>query len=406
MFGHINMITSDDSNPEKNAEPVTKLFNLVSKDGLSEISSNLEQSHIAPRPGRQKDSSIINEESDPGDSFHLLKDNNIFRQKNSGGQDESEIPDGNSRATSNFYHANYLQNLNADKMFNMHFKQALNVQKQNIEKLETFQDENRTMCGSIRERIKQKLEKDQTKLGFLRKDKFLDKSKQNFFKNKNMDFRSVVKNDKIRSQANVRSKHILVICFSRATTRHCSLQHGFFERLNGDKGKRYFNEMECVNLNNDFLKRVQANLKVSESYTYMYSKEGRAIKDIIGFSKENWLLLLTNIPDFKGKNWEMESIIKKDMNFLERLRPELTEYTQSAGGGIEMEYLENLYTKIDLIERKYIHYFCPILQNGIEEEYKNAPAAKPIEKLVQTKYKKQIEHMVEEILKGHSSDIP
>jgi hypothetical protein len=76
------------------------------------------------------------------------------------------------------------------------------------------------------------------------------------------------------------------------------------------------------------------------------------------------------------------------------------------GGAIEGEYLDNLYNKIELIEKKYIHYFCPILQGGIDEQTQSAPASKPIEKLVQTKYKRQIDYLVDQIMNGGSQDMP
>lgn len=301
LFGHINMITSDDRS--KHPEPTTKLLNLVSQDQSSEVSVNHDPSH--PRhPKRQKDSSMINEESDQDQSFHLLKDNNIFRENIPPVEidSQSNLPI-DPLPPSNTGHLDYLQYLNTSKMFGLHFKQGINVQKKNMSKLSSRQDDNTQMISSIQDRIKGQLIRDQTKLGFLRKDKFLGESRKKFFKNKNMDFRSVIKNDKIRSNPNVRNRHIMVICFSRAVTRYCSLKHGFFERLNGDRGKRYFNESECVKLTQDFLRRVQENLKISDGYQFMYTKEGKPVKDIIGFSKEYWLLLLTNIPDFKGKNW-------------------------------------------------------------------------------------------------------
>jgi hypothetical protein len=68
--------------------------------------------------------------------------------------------------------------------------------------------------------------------------------------------------------------------------------------------------------------------------------------------------------------------------------------------------LDNLYNKIELIEKKYIHYFCPILQGGIDEQTQSAPASKPIEKLVQTKYKRQIDYLVDQIMNGGSQDMP
>jgi hypothetical protein len=76
------------------------------------------------------------------------------------------------------------------------------------------------------------------------------------------------------------------------------------------------------------------------------------------------------------------------------------------GGAIEGEYLDNLYNKIELIEKKYIHYFCPILHGGIDEQYQTALASKPIEKLVQTKYKRKIDYLVDQITKGGSQDMP
>jgi hypothetical protein len=319
MFGHINMITSDDQS--KYPEATTKLFNLVSKHQSSEVSINHDPAHPL-RPKQQKDSSMINKEPDQEVSFHLLKDNKIFRNNPQPLEidPETNLPiDPNS--PSSHHHADYLQYLNTSKMFGLHFKQAVNVQKKNIDKLETLQDDNTQMISTIKERILTKLNQDHTKLGFLRKDKFLDTSRKKFFKNKNMDFRSVIKNDKIRSNPNVRNRHIMVICFSRAVTRYCSLKHGFFERLNGDKGRRYFNEGECVRMTQDFLRRVQENLKISEGYQFMYTKEGRPVKDIIGFSKENWILLLSNVPDFKGKNWESETVCKKDMDVMEKMAP-------------------------------------------------------------------------------------
>lgn len=68
--------------------------------------------------------------------------------------------------------------------------------------------------------------------------------------------------------------------------------------------------------------------------------------------------------------------------------------------------MDNLYNKIELIEKKYIHYFCPILQGGIDEQTQSAPASKPIEKLVQTKYKRQIDYLVDQIMNGGSQDMP
>jgi hypothetical protein len=68
--------------------------------------------------------------------------------------------------------------------------------------------------------------------------------------------------------------------------------------------------------------------------------------------------------------------------------------------------LDNLYNKIELIEKKYIHYFCPILQGGIDEHYQTAPASQPIEKLVHTKYKQQIDYLVDQIMKGGSQNMP
>ena len=68
--------------------------------------------------------------------------------------------------------------------------------------------------------------------------------------------------------------------------------------------------------------------------------------------------------------------------------------------------MDNLYNKIELIEKKYIHYFCPILQGGIDEQYQTAPASQPIEKLVQTKYKRQIDYLVDQIMKDGSQNMP
>jgi hypothetical protein len=319
MFGHINMITSEDQS--KHPEATTKLFNLVGKHQSSEVSTNHDLAHPS-RPKLHKDSSMVNDKSDQEVSFHLLKDNEIFRSNPQPQEIDSEtkLPIG-PKSPSNPYHADYLQYLNTSKMFGLHFKQAVSVQKKNIDKLDTIQDDNTEMISTIKERISTKLHQDHTKLGFLRKDKFLDTSKKKFFKNKNMDFRSVIKNDKIRSNPNVRNRHIMVICFSRAVTRYCSLEHGFFERLNGDKGRRYFNESECARMTSDFLRRVQEGLKISEGYQFMYTKEGKPIKDIIGFSKENWILLLSNVPDFKGKNWESETVCKKDMDVMEKMAP-------------------------------------------------------------------------------------
>jgi hypothetical protein len=314
LFGHINMITSDDGS--KHPEPTTKLFNLVSQDHSPEVSSNYDPLH-PPRAKRQKDSSLTTKESNKEPSFHLLKDNKIFRPHLA----PQETDSNQNLPPSPAPHLNYLQYLNTVKMFGLHFTQAINVQKKNMHNLQTIQDENTEMISSIKQRITGQLTKDHTKLGYLRKDKFLGASKKGFFKNKNMDYRSVIKNDKIRSNANVRNRHIMVICFSRAVTRWCSLKHGFFERLNGDKGKRYFNESECAGLTLDFLCRVREGLKISDGYQFMYTKEGKPVKDIIGFSKENWLLLLTNVPDFQGKNWELETIGKKDMDFMEKVAP-------------------------------------------------------------------------------------
>jgi hypothetical protein len=91
---------------------------------------------------------------------------------------------------------------------------------------------------------------------------------------------------------------ILVIVINRSTMKYQTLKYATIPR---EIPFKILTEHQCMKISEDFLLRVQERIGLAESYRYLYDKKGQVVNNIIEFDRNEWVLLLSNIPDFCGR---------------------------------------------------------------------------------------------------------
>ena len=384
-----------------------KLFQMVNPNILTEVQplTNINRKILDSQTSRL-DADLKNIESF-NQKKHLTKQNTVKKLSTNsrfmleGEANERGISMNNS-ITQFKNHTEYVNHCNKEKMFNLHFKQSKNLQKQNIKKL-TQTENDQTIRNN---RIKTQLQRQKSfVLSKLNSSKSVVMKTEASQINGNPEMKKIKgfgKGDEAKLNANIpmnpRLNFILVICFDRVISRLSTLKHGFFQRQISLNQNKFYEESKCIELTQVFIGSVQNKMGLGKSYQFMYTRDGKKINSIINFAAEDWVLLLSSLPEFEGR-FNKKTDIKGLQDINTPTKNPCCKSNQISNQCYNYnEFIDNLYDKIEKLEARYSKFFSPML-NGFHAEHIDH---QPIEKLIRVKYRKEIRKLVKQALNGEN----